>query len=134
MNKLLSRYIPLLIAIIAPLILVSCDSGTITQPSQVIFPDSAVSFGRHVLPLFELGCAGSGCHNELDQAGDLSLVSYFDLFRRPGIVRPGDSASSVLGQIVSGRLPHIEAPISRIINQNQRRGILIWLQEGASNN
>jgi hypothetical protein len=133
MNKLLS-YIPLLIALATPLILVACDSSTITEPSQVIFPDSGVSFGRHVLPLFELGCAASGCHNEIDQAGDLSLVSYFHLFRRPGIVRPGDSTNSVLGQIVGGRLPHIEAPISLLINRNQRRGIQIWIQEGASNN
>ena len=133
MKNILS-YIPLLITIVTPLILASCDSGAITSPEQVIFPDSAVSFGRHVLPLFELGCAASGCHNEIDRAGDLSLVSYFDLFRRPGIVRPGDSASSVLGQIVGGRLPHIQVPISLLINANQRRGIQIWIQEGASNN
>lgn len=112
----------------------ACNEGAITNPGQIIFPESGVSFGRQVLPLFELGCNQSGCHNEIDQAGGVSLASYFDLFRRPGLVLPGDSAGSVLGQIAGERLPHLEVPISLIINQNQRHGIQVWIQEGASNN
>lgn len=112
----------------------ACNEGAITDPGQIVFPESGVSFGRQVMPLFDLGCNHSGCHNEIDQAGGVSLASYFDLFRRPGLVLPGDSTGSVLGQIVGERLPHLEVPIPLIINHNQRRGIQVWIQEGASNN
>ncbi len=124
----------MLVAVGISLVLGGCGSDMITDPSQVVFPESNVSFGRHVLPVLELGCTDSGCHNEFDRAGNVSLKSYFDLFSRPGLVRPGDSTTSVLAQIVGGRLPHFEAPIARILNANQRRGIQIWIQEGASNN
>jgi len=123
-----------LLTITAATIFAACGSDTITNPSQIIFPESGVSFGRQVLPLFEFTCNDSGCHNELDQAGGVSLASYFQLFQRPGLVRPGDSTGSVLGQIVSGRLPHLTVPISLILTENQRHGIQVWIQEGASNN
>ena len=114
--------------------LLSCDNGAITSPSQVIFPASDVSFGRQVLPLFDLSCSESGCHNEIDRGGGLSLHSYFDLFESPGMVSPGDSASSVLGQVLRGTLPHPSYPISRLANQNQRVGVNTWIEEGALNN
>ncbi|MEO5928469.1 MAG: c-type cytochrome domain-containing protein [Candidatus Kapaibacterium sp.] len=133
--KIVSRlYLPLLGAMLATGIAVSCSSQeTITQPGQVVFPASNVSFGRQVLPLFDLGCTYGGCHNSSDAAGGLQLTSYINLFRSPGLVRPGDSASSVLWQIVDGRLPH-SYPIVNVLNANQVHGIAVWIQEGASNN
>jgi hypothetical protein len=114
--------------------LLSCDSAEITAPEQVIFPTSSVSYSQHVLPLFDLGCSESGCHNEIDRGGSLSLHSYIDLFENPGVVSPGDSAGSILGQVLRGTLPHAAYPISRLTNQNQRTGVNIWIQEGARNN
>ncbi|MDB5036442.1 MAG: hypothetical protein JWQ98_3683 [Chlorobi bacterium] len=135
MMKIVSRlYLPLLGVMLATGIMVSCSGqDTVTQPQQVVFPGSSVSFGRHVLPLFDLGCTYGGCHNSADAAGDLQLTSYIDLFRSPGLVRPGDSASSVLWQIVAGRLPH-SYPLVNVVNANQVHGIAVWIQEGASNN
>lgn len=112
--------------------LVGCDTG-ITDPEDIIFPESEVSYGRHVRPLFELGCNFSGCHNSIDRAGSLSLESYIDLFARPGVVLPNDSAKSLLVQVIGSRQPH-SYPINEIISSDQARGVAVWVEEGASNN
>lgn len=114
------------------LLLLACDTGP-TQPEDIIFPASDVSYARHVQPLFDLGCSFSGCHNGDDRAGSLSLASYFDLIGRPGVVVPSDSARSLLVQIVRERSPHTYQ-ISSIITSDQARGIAVWVEEGASNN
>jgi len=63
----------------------------------------------------------------------LSLTSYFNATANPGIIIPGDPASSLLIQKVDGRLPHdIFVPI--VINDNQLQGLKTWIQEGALNN
>ena len=115
------------------LLMAGCDDG-ITDPTDIVFPESNVSYGRYVQPLFDLSCAYSGCHNEIDQAGSLSLHSYVDLFRNPGLVRPGDSTSSVLWQVMTERLPHQVYPMSRLINANHQHGVAVWIAEGCRNN
>jgi len=114
--------------------LLSCEESASVAPPDIIFPESNISFYGHVLPLFDESCAYSGCHNDYDMAGGLSLSSYYQLFREPGLVLPGDSASSVLGQILRGTLPHQGYPISQLANMNQRHGVNVWIQEGARNN
>ena len=109
-----------------------CDTGA-TEPEDIIFPASEVSYGRHVRPLFDLGCNFSGCHNGIDRAGRLSLESYIDLFERPGLVLPNDSAKSLLVQVIGSRQPHTY-PINEIITPDQARGVAVWIEEGASNN
>lgn len=109
-----------------------CSTG-VNEPADIVFPESDVSFHRHVLPLFDVGCNFSGCHNGIDRAGNLALTSYVDLFERSGLVRPGDSARSLLVQITSSRQPHT-TPIARLIYPEQAKGIAVWVEEGASNN
>lgn len=139
-GKILVRFAPPLLPLsrlAASLVALSlfvgaCETG-ITDPEDVIFPASNVSYSRHVQPLFDLGCAFSGCHSGADQAGGLSLASYFDVIQETGLVLPGDSSRSVLVQIVREKLPH--SPLIRsIIDQDQARGIAVWVHEGASNN
>jgi hypothetical protein len=112
----------------------SCDEGFVTNPDQIIMPDSEVSFNRHIQPVFDLSCALSGCHDEFTQAGGLSLRSYSDVLASPGLVSPGDSTASVLRQVVRGVLPHIAYPMNELLTENHKKGIAIWIQEGASNN
>lgn len=111
---------------------IGCDTGA-TEPQDIVFPASDVSYGRHVQPLFDLGCNFSGCHNSIDRAGNLSLTTYIDLFSRSGLVRPGDSAKSLLVQVISSRQPHTY-PIREIITAEQARGVAVWVEEGALNN
>lgn len=110
----------------------ACSSG-ISEPQDIVFPESDVSYRLHVQPLFDISCGFSGCHDGVTRAGNLALRSYFDLLDRPGMVRPGDSTHSLLVQVISQRQPHT-APISRLILPEQARGIAVWVQEGASNN
>jgi len=113
----------------------ACESGPSgTIPDNLVFPDRNVSYSAHVQRLFDASCATSGCHDEFTQAGNLQLRTYFDLFRSPGIVLPGDSLRSVLSQVMSDRLPHTATPIVFLANLNQRRGVSMWIHEGASNN
>ena len=121
-----------LATLLMTLLVVACDSGP-SDPGDVLFPDTGVSYRRHVQPLFDVGCNFSGCHNNIDRAGNLSLDSYFDVINRPGVVVPGDSTHSLLVQVVRERQPHT-FDISSIITSDQARGIAVWVQEGASNN
>jgi hypothetical protein len=112
----------------------ACDEGIVTDPRQIVMPDSDVSYNRDIQPVFDLSCALSGCHDDATRAGALSLRSYSDLLARPGIIHPGDSTESVLRKIMRGILPHSAYPISELLTQNHIRGIAVWIQEGASNN
>ncbi|HVZ39037.1 MAG TPA: hypothetical protein VHI13_07150 [Candidatus Kapabacteria bacterium] len=127
------RRLALLLLLALPPLLAACDTG-ITSPGSITFPQSNVSFGRHVQPLLEYGCAYSGCHNDVDRAGDIYVTSYIGLFQTPGIVHPGDSTSSILWQIVTQRLPHRDVLIGNLVSPAQAHGIAVWIQEGASNN
>jgi hypothetical protein len=113
--------------------LASCSNNTITNSNDIVFPDSGVSYRADVQPLFDLSCSFSGCHDEYSRAGGLSLRSYSDLITRAGLVSPGDSLRSTLRQIIRSELPH-SYPMSQITNENQRKGIAVWIQEGAHNN
>ena len=131
---LTARQIPLLYTLLLlTVILFSACSTGISEPQDIVFPESDVSYRLHVQPLFDISCSFSGCHDGVTRAGNLALRSYFDLLDRPGMVRPGDSTHSLLVQVTSRRQPHT-APISRLILPEQARGIAIWVQEGASNN
>lgn len=113
--------------------LAACDDSGTRPGDEIIFPDTDVSYMAHVKPFFNYRCASYGCHEDQTRAGNLSLTSYVAMTERPGIVIPGDPASSLLLQKIDGRLPHpINVPI--IINQNQLTGIRTWIAEGAKNN
>jgi hypothetical protein len=114
--------------------LAACDEGIVTDPRQIVMPDSNVSYNRDIQPVFDLSCALSGCHDDATRAGALSLRSYSDVLARTGIVHPGDSTESVLRKIIRGILPHTAYPIGALLTQNHMKGIAVWIQEGASNN
>lgn len=133
-DKRYKRYgvVFLLLAATVAGIFPACDTG-ISQPEDVVFPESNVSYSRHVQPLFDVGCSFSGCHNSNDRAGNLSLASYFDVIVRAGMIIPGDSARSLLVQVTSGRQPH-STNLSYIISSAHARGVAVWVEEGALNN
>ncbi|MFM8438088.1 MAG: hypothetical protein ACKOAX_06400 [Candidatus Kapaibacterium sp.] len=119
-----------LVTSLSPIAFTGCMSGTgITQPQDVVFPDSNVRYLQHVQPLLQLGCAFNGCH----AAGSrIPLDSYIALFQTPGLVIPGKPESSMLVQVITGVLPHTYPLVS--ITENHRRGIATWVREGANNN
>ena len=115
----------------------ACSDSFVVEPPDVTFPESNVSFNGHVMPLFEESCATSGCHDEFSwpQAGQLQLTSYNTLIDEPGMVRPFDSTGSRLAQTLSGRgKSHPRSTVFDAVTFNQKHGIAVWIQEGASNN
>lgn len=131
--KLPTAILSFLTAAITLTIIGCVDNGVITDPLDIVFPESNVSFSQHVQPLFDLSCATSGCHDGFTQAGGLRLETYADLFQKPGMVRPNDSARSTLRLALRG-VTVLHPRIEPLLSENQVRGVAIWIQEGASNN
>jgi hypothetical protein len=108
------------------------------QPIDVVFPDSNVSFGQHVQPLFIRGCAFSGCHGADRYAEDgYSLDSYEHLmFGTRAVVFRGDPENSLLIQSIEGANQVVKMPPRDFpqLNENQVRGMRKWVAEGAQNN
>ncbi len=111
----------------------SCGDDVLTDPRQVVFPDTDVSYQQHVQPLFNLTCTYSGCHSSDTRAGNLALTTYMEFIDSPGLIIEGNPESSVLVQVLEGRLPHYVSFEERI-TQNHINGIRQWIKEGAQNN
>lgn len=114
----------------AVLLYSGCDDDLIDSPDQIVFPDTNVSYLRHVQPLFNVSCNFSGCHSLESRAGDLALISHFDVTLKPGMVIAGEPDRSLLVQIVRGTSPH-PASFQARVNQNHKDGIAQWVLEGA---
>lgn len=108
---------------------------TITDPAEIVIPDSNVSFERHILPVFSLSCNFSGCHNTETRAGRIALTSYFEVvFNAPGLVVARQPERSVLYRVMNfnspTRIPHRPSFQGRI-TQNHIDGVRTWIEEGA---
>jgi len=106
------------------------------SPSNVVFPSSGVSYGRHVQPLFNQACNFGGCHDGTSQQTALNLTSYSGtVFSLPGVVIPGDTVHSTLVLSVEGKVGTIRMPPSgNGLTDNQIKGIRTWIAEGAKDN
>jgi len=116
--------------------LISCKDTQTNPSSEIVFPDSNVSFSKHVGPLFQQKCAHSPCHGGSTPAAGLNLEypSYTVLLNRTGLVLPGDANHSILVQHLVGSLPLMPPPNSPQLTQNQITGIKTWINEGAKYN
>ena len=129
---------PFLPALLVALVLLACSMSScgdeiLTDPKQVVFPDSNVSYLQHVQPFFNLTCTFSGCHSSDSRAGDLALTTYMEFIDHPGLIIEGHPDNSVLAQMLESKLPH-SADLSDRITQNHINGIRQWIKEGAQNN
>ncbi len=126
--------IPLLISV--SIILFSCDD-TINQSeldSRPI-PLSNISYAEHIQPVFDAKCSYSGCHNDADMAGGLSLTSHSNTTANYLIVAPGYPDNSRLVLAVEGRTVNPMPPLGYWpLTDNQIRAIRTWVKEGAKNN
>ena len=100
--------------------------------SQIEFPSSNVSYSQDVQPMFNIGCTLSGCHENADMAGGLSLTSYVNAFADPGDIVKYAPKSSKLYEVMSGSLSHGGNPVDTL--SNHIKGIYDWILEGAPNN
>ena len=113
----------------------SCkDDITGQGPPDIVFPDSNISYGRYVQPLFDRSCAIPTCHSGDMPAKGLSLESYQKATEHLGIIYPGQPDASLLVLRIQGtiqpRMPLYRDPLTT----NQINGIRRWIYEGAYNN
>ncbi len=124
------------LVLLTALSLLSCDD-TITQSQDIVFPSENVSYSKHVQPLFNITCTGSGCHNDQDREASLSLTTWANTTASTDIVFPFLPDNSKLVWAIEGQgfqlMPPVGSPY-RPLNENQREGIKTWIREGAENN
>ena len=113
---------------------VGCTSNpTVTNPDDIVFPDSKVSYQAHVDPFLTLRCGGP-CHAGSNPAGGIDLTSYPNLFfDRPNLVVASFPDESLLCQVLEGIIGHPPGEL-QTIPFNQVRGVRTWVAEGATNN
>ncbi|AFN75976.1 hypothetical protein MROS_2746 [Melioribacter roseus P3M-2] len=125
-----------LFIISATIIFYSCDD-TINQSeldSRPI-PQSNISYSEHIQPVFDAKCSYSGCHNDADLAGGLSLTSHANTTANFLIVAPGYPDNSRLVLAVEGRTVNPMPPLGYWpLTDEQIRAIRTWVKEGAKNN
>lgn len=110
------------------------DNVTGTNISNIVFPDSNVSYGKQVEPLFLAACAIPQCHTSDVRAGDLSLETYSDAMERVDIIVPKHPEISLLILWINGsRTPQMPIGLPPL-NSNQIHGLSRWILEGAQNN
>ncbi|MGB2867161.1 MAG: c-type cytochrome domain-containing protein [Bacteroidota bacterium] len=116
----------------------SCqDNVTGPGPSDVVFPDSAVSYSQHVEVLFQQSCVSVGCHGGSNPGGNLNLErpSYRSLRdHQPQLIISGDGANSLLIERLDGRVQPQMPLRMQPLTQNQINGIKKWVNNGALNN
>lgn len=138
MKSATTSHFLIFVVILTACIWISCkDDITNGGITDIVFPDTGVSYGGQVQTLFDRGCAFDGCHAGSDPGQGLSLDNYQNtLSSDPGVVLARDTAHSRLIWNIEGthgttRMP----PGDRTpLNANQTKGIRRWILEGARNN
>lgn len=131
MKKFLNESILFYVFSIIVCIIPSCKEDIHTE--EIVFPDSGVSYIKHVEPLFFNTCAFTGCHGEdtFEERG-FSLDSYQNAIAKPGIIIPGEPEHSILVQRIGIGSGFVRMPLNRQpLNENQINGIKTWIREGA---
>ena len=103
----------------------------ISNPNDIVFPVSNVSYHAQVAPYFSLACSESGCHDQATSNNDeLDLTSWVLMKSVPGVIVAGDTTCHLV-LVMYGREAHAGVIVA---NDNQRQGIKQWVIEGARDN
>lgn len=122
-------------------IFIGCkDDITVADLDDRDLPSVNLLFGEHIQPILSVKCSNSGCHNDQDRAGSLSLTNWSSVVADPGVVFPFEPQNSRLVWSIEGQsgtqpMPPIGyPPLSIRPGKNQIEAIKQWIREGAKNN
>ena len=112
------------------------DSVTDDSIGEIVFPDSNVSYGKQVEPLFLRACGIPGCHDRETMAAGVSFETYQDALSKPLIIIPRDTANSILVWTLERKngKPLMPPSYRPQLTLNQKEGLKRWIFEGAKNN
>lgn len=126
----------LLAAVLFSSVYSSCDGPNIIS-SDIVFPDSLISFQNHVQPFFRVSCALQGCHSEENRASGRIMTTYsylmFDIGNL-GFISPYKPDESYVMHKLEGRSPFLYYCFRGHLKENNVRGMRKWIAEGALNN
>ena len=88
-----------------------------------------MSFSKDVLPVFQTGCAISGCHDQNTAEGDRVYDSYQNIIKD---VEPGNPDGSKVYKIMFD--PFQPMPPKSVIPEPDRIKIRLWILQGAKDN
>ncbi|MBI2794306.1 MAG: hypothetical protein HYX66_06635 [Ignavibacteria bacterium] len=112
--------------------LYGCSQSPVTNSNDIVFPDSLVSYQKHVKPFLNLRCGQ--CHSDSYAAGGIRLTQYsYLLFDKPNLIVPGKPDESLVNQVLERIIAH-QAGRMETIPSNQINGMRTWVTEGALNN
>jgi hypothetical protein len=111
-----------------------CSKDT-TEPPQIVYPDSNLSFNQHIYPILSSNCATSGCHESVNPARGLDLETLTPSFVSVNgpMVIPFDAPQSRLYRLtISSDMGTARMPLNRApILTSQVEALRIWINEGA---
>jgi len=113
----------------------ACNGVTVTDPQDVVFPDSNIRFRGQVQPFLAVTCATGGCHGDLNPTGGIRLTTYSNvMFDRPNLIVVGKPDESTVIQVLEGKRGHPIGNIQQRVTSGHVRGMRLWVIEGALNN
>jgi hypothetical protein len=113
----------LYLSVIAAIFFVAGCTGA-TNPDQIVFPATNVSYAQDIEPYFALACVQ--CH---DYGSPIDLSDWIGV-RAIDVTTPYDTTCELVG-VMYGRELH-SSPI--VANDNQRQGIKQWVLQACPNN
>jgi hypothetical protein len=105
------------------------SSNSVSALDQIVFPATGISYEKQVQPLFNVGCAGTSCHNSQDQT--LNLTYYGGWKLDPGVIISGDTTNSRFVWCIEAKTGSSPMPPARPLVENQIQGLKRWIYEGA---
>lgn len=137
LNRIIKVLLSSLISIIIALSITNCNKNS-TESDKFNYPDSLLSFNRHIHPIFEDNCSFSGCHQSTNPASGLDLETLAPTFSSINgpVIFPFDADQSKLYLLLLGdyqgisRMPRNRSPLAN----EQIRAIKTWINEGATIN
>ncbi len=108
------------------------SSNPVSNPSQIVFPASGISYEKQVQLLFNVGCALAGCHDQAtSQNRNLYLTNYGGWREDLQVIIPYDTTKSRLVWSIEARPGSTPMPPAKPLTQNQITGLKQWILEGA---
>ncbi|RYZ72648.1 MAG: hypothetical protein EOP05_10790 [Proteobacteria bacterium] len=107
------------------------STGGVESPQEEL-----PSFNQDLAPIFKTACVS--CHNDKHRVANLSVQSYEEIVSNPRAVVPGDAENSgIYASVTDDYMPPsyaVQRGESRILTEEEKRALKLWIEAGAPNN